>query len=216
MSLIQFVRHLVLRRVLFTGVLVGVTLAGLLFGTFWLSVGARLDPESGKRPGAQSRKPLRGVELTRVVARELSDASGSPQIRAATAHLLPGWKELSLEQVEVRTQSLEGAPGFAAEGPVTGFLRAEKGWVDLAGGNLLLDGDVLGQTSDGKEIRAKRLEYEAAKDEIRFVSADIRSMQFQSRSPYIVTDRGLTRLETRAKYPGPVGSFFEKYAGESE
>jgi hypothetical protein len=211
LSLIQIVRQLVLRRVLFTGVLAGVTLGGLLLCTFWLAAGARPARESGE--GRQENKPTRqlGVELTRIVARELAYASGSPQIRAATAHLLPGWKELRLEHVEVRTQGLKGAPGFAADSPVTGFLRAEEGWVDLAGGNLLLGGGVLGQTSDGKEIRAERLEYEAARDEIRLVSADVRTMEFRSKSPYIITDKGLTRLETRAKYTGPIGSFFRKH-----
>ncbi len=216
MSLIQLVRRLVLRRVLFTGVLAGVALSGLLFCTLWLVMGGRSSPKNGEEQQAAKPKRQLGVELTRLVARELSAASGAPQIRAATAYLLPGWKELSLEQVEVRTQGLKGAPGFAADSPITGFLRAGEGWVDLEGGNLLLRGGVLGQTSDGKEIRAERLEYEAAKDEIRFVSADIKSMELRSKSPYIITDSGLTQLETRTKYAGPVGAFFRKHAEEAK
>ncbi len=216
MSLIQLVRRLVLRRALFTGVLAGVALSWLLFCTLWLVTGAHFSSETGEGQRAAKPKGQLGVELTRLVARELTAASGAPQIRAATAYLLPGWKELSLEQVEVRTQGLKGAPGFVADSPITGFLRAGEGWVDLEGGNLLLRGGVLGQTSDGKEIRAERLEYEAAKDEIRFVSADIRSLELRTKSPYIITDSRLSQLETRTKYAGPVGAFFKRHAEEAK
>jgi hypothetical protein len=85
--------------------------------------------------------------LTRLVARELSAASGAPQIRAATAYLLPGvGRSCSLEQVEVADAGSQGRAGICRGQPITGFLRAGEGWVDLEGGNLLLRGGVLGQT----------------------------------------------------------------------
>ena len=101
------------------------------------------------------------VVLSGLVAHNLADATASARIEATTARLLSGWNDFELESIEVWTEGLTGMPGAVNESSSSGHLTANRGWVDLKHGNLLLTGNIEADSNDGKTITADRVEYEA-------------------------------------------------------
>ena len=212
---IQRVSHRVLRRFLgreFLAILVIGILGGI---SSWLLLEShRSDKEEAYLRGKQQRIPpnQKNIVLTKLVAQELTQDTSSPQIRAGTAYLLKGWEILEVQNIDVQIPSIKSPkiPGFNEEEPISGFLRAQNGWVNLKTGNLVMQGDILGQSSDGKSITAKRLEYESKKDELRFSEASVRSKEGYTQTPCLVTNSHMTRLESKKKFPEGTG-FFRTY-----
>lgn len=214
-QLVQAIRSLLLHRVLFSGLLAALALAGVIGGSIWLilvSSAPVLHREVSRKPGEKEPQAVRMV-LTRLMAQQLSPATAPVRIEAATARSLEGWSRLALEGVEARASEISGSllPGASGESSFSAFLRADRGVVDLKQGNLVLSGDVHAQRSDGVSIRSKRLEYEAARDEIRFVTAEIRSPKVTNVAGVIVTDSRLNRIRFAKSHPVK-HPFFRKYS----
>jgi hypothetical protein len=188
-----------------------ITLLLLVWITAWLmkeepGLAGRKEPRVKRQSSGSFEVVLQDLE-----ARQVTSATAPAVLRAETTILTQGWRVLYLQNVEIDIPRMENLAAGGDIGQMTGpaSLRGDQGWVDMRRFNVLLAGDVLGRGGQGREIAASRLEYEPAKDEIRFVTATLRGRGYEDYAPVIVTDSQLDRIEFGREYDA--GSrFFQK------
>lgn len=113
---------------------------------------------SGATPGAGTL----GLLITGMQYIASSEGHNEWVVSAASARLLPDGERAELEQVHARIGA--AAPGGAAGGGLT--LRCDTGFFDLSARDFRAEGNVRGETLDGRRIDTERLAYDASRQRV--------------------------------------------------